>query len=221
MKPYIKVTKDGPYLAFGVHDITAKTIIEDAQGFSVEYADGKKFEIKADPVALCRCGHSADKPYCDGSHLRVKFDGTETATFEPMQEQETAMAIKGPQLTLLDNGGNYCASARFCDAKGRVWNLVQAGGEKNNKQAILEANLCPSGRLIMLDNEGNVLEDTLPPSIAVLEDRKYGVHGPLWVRGSIRVESEDGQSYEIRMKQTLCRCGRSDNKPFCDASHRG
>jgi len=218
MKPYIKITPDGPYLAFGIHDISEKIIIEDAHGVSIEYGQGKKFEIKSDPVALCRCGQSRNKPFCDGSHARVEFDGTETASFVPIHEQPDAEAIRGPELTLLDNQ-KYCAYARFCDAKGRVWNLVQMGGPAANKQAIHEANMCPAGRLLILDEEGNVLEDKLPPSIGVLEDRKLGVSGPLWICGAIRVESADGRNYEIRMKQTLCRCGRSDNKPFCNGAH--
>jgi iron-binding CDGSH zinc finger protein len=39
------------------------------------------------------------------------------------------------------------------------------------------------------------------------------------VRGGIQVISADGHDYEIRERQTLCRCGQSRNKPFCDGSH--
>lgn len=45
--------------------------------------------------------------------------------------------------------------------------------------------------------------------------------GPLWVRGGIPVESSDGATYEVRNRVTLCRCGRSSNKPFCDGTHKG
>jgi CDGSH-type Zn-finger protein len=41
----------------------------------------------------------------------------------------------------------------------------------------------------------------------------------LWVRGGIRVESEDGTPYERRNRMTLCRCGKSANMPFCNGSH--
>jgi CDGSH-type Zn-finger protein len=43
--------------------------------------------------------------------------------------------------------------------------------------------------------------------------------GPLLVRGGIPVESEDGRPYEVRNRVTLCRCGHSRNKPFCDGTH--
>ncbi|MCJ7713336.1 CDGSH iron-sulfur domain-containing protein, partial [Candidatus Bathyarchaeota archaeon] len=45
------------------------------------------------------------------------------------------------------------------------------------------------------------------------------VSGPIWVKGGVIVESSDGTSYEVRNRQTLCRCGKSENKPFCDGTH--
>jgi CDGSH-type Zn-finger protein len=44
-------------------------------------------------------------------------------------------------------------------------------------------------------------------------------NGPLWVRGGVSVEAADGFEYEVRNRVTLCRCGQSNNKPFCDGSH--
>jgi len=40
------------------------------------------------------------------------------------------------------------------------------------------------------------------------------------VRGGVRVVAADGEDYEVRNRQTLCRCGQSQNKPFCDGSHK-
>jgi hypothetical protein len=42
--------------------------------------------------------------------------------------------------------------------------------------------------------------------------------GPLWVRGGIAPIGSDGQAYEIRHRITLCRCGKSENKPFCNGA---
>ncbi|MCL2439972.1 MAG: CDGSH iron-sulfur domain-containing protein [Alphaproteobacteria bacterium] len=220
VKPYIKITKDGPYMAFGIDNITEKIIVADNAGISVEYADGKTFKVKDAPVALCRCGRTKNPPFCDGSHLKAKWNGHETASFTPIMEQDSAEATRGATYDMLENI-NYCAFARFCDAKGRIWNLVQMGGRAAAEQALKEANLCPAGRFVMLDKSGNVVGDTLPPEISTIEDASVGISGPLWIKGNIRVESEGGKSYEIRMKQTLCRCGRSNNKPFCDGSHAG
>lgn len=217
-KPYIKVTKDGPYMVFGIEDISEKLILADEKGISVSYGDGRKFDIRpGEPVALCRCGRSETAPFCDSSHLKpYAFDGTETAGFRPYMMD--AERLPGPDVDLLDNE-RFCAFARFCDAAGRIWNLVEEGGEWEAGQARKEADLCPAGRLIILDKAGRVLEDRLPPSIALIEDAKLKISGPVWVRGGIRVESEYGESYEVRMKQTLCRCGRSSSKPFCNGAH--
>lgn len=58
-----------------------------------------------------------------------------------------------------------------------------------------------------------------PSMIGVVEDPALGCSGPLWVRGGITVEAADGKPYEKRNRVTLCRCGASDNKPFCNGSH--
>ena len=74
-------------------------------------------------------------------------------------------------------------------------------------------SLCPSGRLVETTPSGEDREPAFEPSIGVIRD------GPIWVRGGIPVESADGFTYEIRNRVTLCRCGHSSNKPFCDGSH--
>jgi Iron-binding zinc finger CDGSH type len=68
---------------------------------------------------------------------------------------------------------------------------------------------------------GQPLEPALPVSIGLIEDPVEGVSGPLWLRGGIPVTSADGFEYEVRQRVTLCRCGASKNKPFCDGSHVG
>ncbi len=59
----------------------------------------------------------------------------------------------------------------------------------------------------------------LQPLIGTVEDPKLGVSGLLWVRGGPVIESSDGMTYDVRNRVTLCRCGASSNKPFCDGSH--
>ena len=199
----------------GASKIAQKIILADSDGISIKYGDGKTFEIKTDPAALCRCGHSKNTPFCDGSHVNG-FDGTETADKTPIMEQKSAQAIEGPELTLLDNQ-NYCAFARFCDRGGRIWNLVMSG--ENPELAIDEANLCPAGRLLMFTKDGQSLESKDQKEIDLIEDDGLKISGPLWIRGGIKVIGADGTTYEVRNKQTLCRCGVSSNKPFCNGAH--
>jgi hypothetical protein len=128
--------------------------------------------------------------------------------------------IDGPGLKLTD-AKILCASARFCHRAGGIWNIIHTSNNPGDKKiAIEEAADCPSGRLVVYDKETEKsLEPTLELSIALIEDPSMNISGPLWIRGGIPISSSDDISYEIRNRVTLCRCGKSHNKPFCDSSH--
>jgi CDGSH-type Zn-finger protein len=213
----IKVSKNGPYIVEGSVPISEQIIIADAEGTALEWREGKKYAQK-DTCALCRCGQSKNKPYCDGSHIRVNFNGSESATDEPCLKR--AKELDGPNLKLADVE-DLCASARFCHRAGGIWKLVPQSSEPEAKKiAIEEACDCPSGRLILYDKETNqVKEPKCTPCIGIIEDPQIGGGGPIRVQGGIPIESADGKTYEVRNRMTLCRCGKSQNKPFCDSSH--
>lgn len=122
---------------------------------------------------------------------------------------------------ILADNEKYCAFARFCDAYGRVWNLVERARTREEKELVRhEAGHCPAGRLVLYEKEsGKVYEPPFEPSLGLIEDPGIKVSGPIWVKGGIRIESADGTNYEIRNRVTLCRCGQSMNKPFCDGTH--
>ena len=69
------------------------------------------------------------------------------------------------------------------------------------------------------DKNGKDIEPNFKPSIVLVEDPSAHCSGPIWVRGRVPIESADGKEYEIRNRVTLCRCGKSVNKPFCDGTH--
>jgi CDGSH-type Zn-finger protein len=213
----IVVSKDGPYFVYGDIPVAIQVITPNKEGSSWDWKEGRSFPVKPN-YRLCRCGHSRNTPFCDDSHLRVHFDGTETAPRVSYQEQ--ARNFDGPALTLSD-AQNLCAFARFCDPGGKIWSLVRASNDpKARDLAIREAMYCPSGRLVLHDKKAHKeIEPDLPPSIGEVEDPALGCRGPLWVRGGISIESQDGETYEKRNRVTLCRCGASGNKPFCDGSH--
>jgi len=215
--PVIKVTKDGPYLVSGSIPMSKQTIITDNMGYSLRWEEGSRYPEK-DEYALCRCGRSEKKPYCDGTHLKIAFAGTETASKEKYLKK--ARMLKGPDLILTD-AQELCASGRFCDRAGGAWQLTKNSDNPISRDtAIQEACDCPSGRLVIWDrNTGEEIEPEIPVSIGIIEDPGAKVSGPIWVRGGIPVEACDGSQYEIRNRVTLCRCGKSENKPFCDATH--
>ncbi len=210
----IKITKDGPYIVSGGVPLSEKRI--KPKGLGYEWEDGRALP-QGEQYALCRCGNTKTPPFCDGSHVRVHFDGTETASRVPFQSR--ASVTEGEGIDLLDDG--RCAFARFCHRdKGSVWELTRGSGNPECRaEAILAANECPSGRLVAVGKDGEPIELPLTPAIEVIQDPDRDVSGGLYVKGGIPIEAADGHTYEVRNRAVLCRCGKSRNKPFCDAMH--
>jgi len=214
---HIAVTRDGPYIVTGEVALSEQTIGVDANGQSEQWiatdlpSPGKKF-------ALCRCGQSGHKPFCDGTHAKVGFDGTEVAGRTPYLVR--AKEYDGPDLVLLDQE-NLCAFARFCDPNGQVWNEVGAATNPQARRTFIDqVGKCPAGRLVVWDKSSNKpIEPHFEPSIGLIEDPAESASGPIWIRGGIVVTSADGEQYETRNRATLCRCGASNNKPYCDGTH--
>jgi len=213
----VQVTKNGPYGVSGNLPLAKEVIGTNGAGDSVKWEHGRKFPA-AESYALCRCGHSGNKPFCDGTHEKIGFIGTETASRLPYAEQATM--IRGSTMTLTD-AESLCAFARFCDPNGSVWNLVNATDDPAAKKAFVHQTCeCPSGRLVAWDNAtGEAIEPHYEPSIALVEDPVKECSGPIWLRGGVQVIAADGFLYEVRNRVTLCRCGASQNKPFCDGMH--
>lgn len=212
----ITVTEGGPYVVTGAPPLHVQTIVPNEAGESWDYRDGKAFELK-DGDALCRCGHSKHKPFCDGSHETSGEDLAEKASHGPMFA--ISEEFDGPDLELKD-ARPLCAVARFCHNGKTIWKEIKEAGQEHADLSVLMAHRCPSGRLVVLDQgEDTPIESPLQPSLSLLQDPQKGVSGPLVARGGIRVEGASGESYEVRNRQALCRCGKSGNKPFCDGSH--
>lgn len=217
-KARVVVSKDGPYLVTGGVPLAEQVIGTDAEGGSETWEQGKTYKAQ-DSYALCRCGRSNKKPYCDGTHSRVGFDGTETASRAPYPEQ--AQVQDGPDELALMDAQHLCAFARFCDPHGQVWSQIERTDDPEvRKNFLRQVGNCPAGRLVAWDKEtGKPVEPQLPVSIGLIEDPPQECSGPVWLRGGIPVVSADGFEYEVRNRMTLCRCGESQNKPFCDGTH--
>lgn len=213
----VTVTEDGPYLVSGGVPLVRAEIVVNDEGESVSWLEAEVLNVP-DRYMLCRCGHSCTKPFCDGTHVDADFDGTETSDRDSYIQ--VAACIDGPGIKLRDVR-RLCAEARFCDRGGGLWNLIKDCDDPETRALVLEeAALCPSGRYSACDPvTDDPHEPRFEPSIALVEDPQLGVSGPLWVRGGIPVFSANHEPYEVRNRVTLCRCGHSQNKPFCDGSH--
>jgi CDGSH-type Zn-finger protein len=212
--PRIKVVKDGPYLVEGeVHVFRTRPVI-DAEGDRVEWERREDVDHEG-TFELCRCGRSTTMPYCDRAGEKEGFDGTETADRGPTMGRREQWG-EGPAVVLTDDV-SLCSTAAFCHRGNTdVWELAEGATGDPKGLALLTdmVRRCPSGRLVLHRlPAGEADEEDLAQEIGVIDN------GPLWIRGGIPVEAADGFQYEVRNRVTLCRCGQSTNKPFCDSTH--
>jgi CDGSH-type Zn-finger protein len=207
--PSITVSANGPYLVAGSVPLHRRKDVQSELGEPMTWATTATLETK-DRYALCRCGQSSNKPFCDGTHARVGFTADDVAggTYD-----ERAEVVGGDVNVRYDQ--NICVHAGFCGTTvTNVWKeAANTGNTASRMHAIAMIEHCPSGALTyQLDDVVN--EPLMPQAISVIDD------GPLWVTAHVPITSSDGTILESRNRVTVCRCGISANKPLCDGSHK-
>ncbi|MCL2338314.1 MAG: CDGSH iron-sulfur domain-containing protein, partial [Firmicutes bacterium] len=208
---------DGPYVVDG--DIPMKEVITegDQEGATLDYKEGQSFAQTQTAKYICRCGHSAKKPFCDGKHNAIDFDGAETDNRKTFQEE--AEIEEGAVHDALVNE-KLCSTARFCDRGAGFWAALINGDIKEQREYAEEVgSKCPSGRFTLVNKDGRPIEPELPKEIYLVKDEPIKRLGPLYLRGGIQIIGADDFKYDLRNRATLCRCGASQNKPFCDGAH--
>ena len=212
MEKVIRIVKDGPYIVRGGVPIYEKSISHEDGEY--RWKDGRELP-QSEVYSLCRCGRSNNAPFCDGSHTR--FRGDETADRSPYVERSEL--LEGPGLDMRDD--LRCSKSRFCHRRdGSAWKMLPRSDDPEVRNEVIRAACeCPSGRIVVQDKDGNIIEDHLEPSIYIVQDPGNNVSSGIYVMGGIPLESSDGERYEVQNRMMLCRCGNSKNKPFCDASH--
>jgi len=207
----ITVTENGPYIVRGSVPVVSKRPVVSEHGEPLTWKTERSNEPKA-TVALCRCGHSSNKPYCDGTHASTDWDGSQNPPEGTYSERATSYGGEG--MEVLDDRP-LCVHAGFCGNQvTNVWKMAAKTGDTQVRaQAMAMIERCPSGALAYTV-EDELVEPDLPAEVAVIPD------GPLWVSGGIEVTLSDGERLETRNRVTLCRCGQSASKPLCDGSHK-
>jgi CDGSH-type Zn-finger protein len=218
----IVVKKNGPYLVQGNVPLVAKTQVVSEQGEPLTWKKEGRIETTGE-YALCRCGGSGNKPFCDGTHRKVGFDGTEEADTAPTADRQ--FAFEGGTRLIVKKDPALCMDSGFCGLrKAGIAHYVAASSDTEARSvAMAMVERCPSGALTYRIAAGEAdIETDLPQQIAdTTEITSDGpIAGPLWVTGGIPIERSDGQPMETRNRVTLCNCGLSGIKPLCDGTHR-
>ena len=164
-------------------------------------------------LALCRCGCSTTKPFCSGMHKEIGFDSANLRD----DSLDRRVDYPGDGISINDNR-SICAHAGFCtDNLPEVWRLKQEpwidphGAAAGEIAAVVR--MCPSGALSY--SIGGVEHRDREGGPAILVSR----NGPYFVTGRIELVDASWGDGASREHYTLCRCGQSKNKPFCDGSH--
>src|SRR5262252_3611731 len=137
-KPRIAVVPNGPYYLFNDTTATPVPNLRRESGEACATARG---------VALCRCGGSKNKPFCDGTHTVIGFKGTNIA--DPAKNRRET--YKGARITIFDNRA-ICSHAGHCtDSLKSVFRMkeepwIDADGAKA-EEIVATIRKCPSGAL--------------------------------------------------------------------------
>ena len=174
-------------------------------------------------LALCRCGGSAIKPLCDGSHAENGFSDAR----DPKRVADHLDRYEGQGITVTDNRGT-CAHSGFCTDRLPIAfrvdrePFVAAAGARMD-ELLRAVRACPSGALGaalqgLVDAREDLADQVREAAIDVSKDGPYRVTGsiPLSEAGGDPVPRNQGASLE---HYSLCRCGHSLNKPFCSGMH--
>lgn len=197
-KPAVVLTRYNPYLVVGIEEI--------------ESSDGDKFKME-NVTALCRCGGSSHKPYCDGTHSKIEFDGSRDEGLKPGKTR----SYEGKDITINDNR-RVCAHDGNCTRslpsvfKSDELPWIDPNGA-SVKEIIETIEGCPSGALSYTIGSRRYQNLERPPKIIVQKN------GPYKIQGGIELTDDAGSVPEASEHYTLCRCGKARNKPFCDGTH--
>ncbi|MBW6513418.1 MAG: CDGSH iron-sulfur domain-containing protein [Candidatus Syntrophosphaera sp.] len=193
----IITAKNGPLVFINPKEITESS--------------GNKFSVDKPSAAFCRCGHSNSKPFCDGTHGKIGWTSEKREDRQPRKVDD----YKGQKITIHDDRG-ICAHVGFCtDGLPKVFRMgvepwIDPDAETVEK-IIATIKKCPSGALSYSIDGVKYDKFSTQPEIVVTEN------GPYFIKGSIELEDDDHPESEEHY--ALCRCGNSQNKPFCNGQH--
>ena len=169
---------------------------------------GEPLPVEADAgVFLCRCGESANAPFCDGSHAKTGFvaePSTSAGKDVKVWEGKTIRTFFNP---------NICMHAFYCKPLGALRERELEGDRDAAEEIARVVQSCPSGALHY------EASDVLEPPTAERAEIEIIEGGEVRVQCGFEINTEL-QERQTADRVTLCRCGLSENKPWCDGRHK-
>jgi len=199
----IKFIKDGPLkIRIDGDKDTYKDIVFDG--------DGNSMDIKKNTI-LCVCGKSKEQIFCDGTHKAVEFSS------KNILEKEIIQRYEGKDINIVFNR-SICSGAGNCVRNfpkiyknaSENWIFPNEDSISRVKESIRS---CPSGALSYEIDKKSTLESYNDVKINIIKN------GPLNVKGKVTLHVDKFSTNANPEKFSLCRCGASQNKPFCDYTH--
>jgi len=194
----IDVLDDGPLIVDSLETLTNSS--------------GEKLAID-EKTALCRCGHSENKPFCDGSHKKVDFSGKRESNASLQKER----AYEGKEITVHDNRTICCHAGECVSGLNSVFDINTNPWINPDNAAVDEViavvKKCPSGALSYSIADKHTRNFDGITGINIAKDGPYNVTGSIELNVPDEIQPPSNEHY------SLCRCGASKNKPYCDGSH--
>lgn len=197
-KAAIDISENGPFIVKGLGKF--------------RNSRGELIESK-EKMALCRCGGSSNKPFCDGTHSKIGFSGKRENTADLHGEK----SYEGSEITVNDNRV-ICSHSAECvnnlktvfDVNKKPWIQPDNASAEEITEVIRK---CPSGALSYTIGGKTVRNFDREQEITISKN------GPYNVRGGVVLNVDQDLQPPSKEHYALCRCGASKNKPYCDGSH--
>ena len=185
----IRIAENGPYRVTGGVPLTQRYPAMSIHGEPLEW-DPVGEDIEQPPVrqkySLCRCGRSANKPFCDDTHIEIGFDGSLTADRHAGSERRKT--YQGAGIVMTDDT-SLCSDTGFCGTRfTKVWQMIERTDDPEIKARLLRmVTNCPSGRLEVTPEGGRGIGtgvhafDRYRPERAVVGARRYPNPGAGWL----------------------------------------
>ena len=193
----LTLSEDGPYIVEG----------------DFRLLDTKKKPVQtAETAELCRCGKSGTSPLCDRESCDTDFgvDG-DGAPPRWQRYKGTNIDVSYSARICIHDGACTFEAPEVFDPRKRPW----ADPKDSDAEGIAAiVRRCTSGALIYNRLDGKPQEQPEQPgTIRATRD------GPFYLSGQIEIVTATGEKLFHGPRASLCRCGASRNKPFCDENH--